>query len=74
MLLKNVALTVVVGAGVTIIGLKSAPQQFAAFNPAGLILLCVSFLLWTVARFQLGNSLTISAQANNPGLLFALTF
>ena len=59
----NVALTLIVGTAFAIIALKSLPTTWTPVQIVGLFLLVVGFVLWTLARFQLGNSLTVSAQA-----------
>jgi len=59
----NVALTLIVGMALAIIALRSLPATWTPVQIVGLFLLVVGFVLWTLARFQLGNSLTVSAQA-----------
>jgi protein-S-isoprenylcysteine O-methyltransferase Ste14 len=60
---KQITLTVVVGAAVGSLVWKQAPFLWTAMQCAGLALLIVGFVLWTVARFQLGKSFTVTAQA-----------
>lgn len=59
----NLALTVVVGLALGLIAFKIVPAAWTVAQKTGLLLAVVGFVLWTVARFQLGNSLTVSAQA-----------
>lgn len=59
----NIVLTLVVGAALGFIIRQNPPAEWAAMEIAGLCLLVAGFVLWTVARFQLGKSLTVSAQA-----------
>ena len=42
---------------------KNLPAKWTPLQTIGLFLVAVGFILWTLARFQLGNSLTVSAQA-----------
>lgn len=63
MVIKNIALTVIVGAAFAWLTLKRLPAVWTTMQTVGLCLMVVGFVLWTVARFQLGNSLTVSAQA-----------
>lgn len=59
----NLALTLVVGLALGLFAFKNFPATWTPIQTIGLFLLVVGFILWTVARFQLGNSLTVSAQA-----------
>lgn len=59
----NIALTLLVGAGLGLMVWEHPPAAWTAMHVAGVCLLSVGFILWTTARFQLGRSLTISAQA-----------
>jgi protein-S-isoprenylcysteine O-methyltransferase Ste14 len=63
MVVKNIALTVIVGAAFAWLTLKRLPAVWTTMQTLGLCLMVVGFVLWTLARFQLGNSLTVSAQA-----------
>jgi protein-S-isoprenylcysteine O-methyltransferase Ste14 len=60
---KNILLTSMVGAAVGFWIWKYAPAKWTAMQIAGLCLLAAGFVLWAVARFQLGASFAISAQA-----------
>ncbi|MGZ6383704.1 MAG: methyltransferase family protein [Bdellovibrionota bacterium] len=59
----NILLTLVVGAVITWLIHSHPPAAWNAMQWVGAGLLCVGFVLWSVARFQLGASLTVSAQA-----------
>jgi len=63
MIRANVAITVIVGAVVSILVWKLPPPAWTPLPIAGLCLMVVGFVLWTIARFQLGKSLTVTAQA-----------
>ena len=62
---KHILLTLMVGAAVGVSIWKYAPAQWSAMQIAGVCLLSAGFVLWTVARFQLGASFAISAQARH---------
>lgn len=59
----NILLTIVVGValGATLRRFSAGP--WGAMQIVGACVLLVGFVFWTVARFQLGASLTVSAQA-----------
>ena len=59
----NVVLTVVVGVAIWMSIRHLPAESWTAMRTAGAGLMFVGFVLWTVARFQLGASLTVSAQA-----------
>jgi len=63
MVIKNIALTVIVGAAFAWLTLKRLPAVWTTMQTVGLCLMVVGFVVWTLARFQLGNCLTVSAQA-----------
>jgi protein-S-isoprenylcysteine O-methyltransferase Ste14 len=63
MLRNHILLTLLVGGALTYIIVEHGPAVWAATQIAGLCLLIVGFGLWSIARFQLGNSLTVTAQA-----------
>jgi protein-S-isoprenylcysteine O-methyltransferase Ste14 len=63
MIVPNIILTLVVGAAVSFLIWKHPPAAWTAMPIIGLCLLFLGFVLWTIARFQLGKSLTITAQA-----------
>jgi len=63
MVIRNIALTLIVGAAFAWLTLKRPPAVWTTMQTVGLCLMVLGFVLWTLARFQLGNSLTVSAQA-----------
>ena len=63
MIVKHIVLTLVVGAGLGLAIWKYAPAGWTAMQAVGIGLAAVGFVLWTVARFQLGASFAVSAQA-----------
>lgn len=63
MITANVVLTFVVGAALGLILWEHPPAAWGAMQIIGACLLVAGFILWTTARFQLGRSLTITAQA-----------
>ena len=63
MVAANVVLTLVVGAALGIIIWEHPPANWGAMQVFGCCLLALGFVLWTTARFQLGKSLTVTAQA-----------
>ena len=63
MFAANVLLTLVVGAALGIIIWQHPPAAWGAMQLIGTCLLVAGFTLWTTARFQLGKSLTVTAQA-----------
>lgn len=62
MLGKHIVLTLVVGAGICMF-LWQRPPAWTAVTIVGMCLLAVGFVFWTVARFQLGASFTVQAEA-----------
>ncbi len=63
MVTRNIALTLVVGAALTALVREYFPDSWNVMQTAGLWLMIAGFILWTVARFQLGGSFTVTAQA-----------
>ena len=59
----NILLTIVVGSVLSLLIWKLPPPAWTAVPVAGMCLMLVGFVLWTIARFQLGKSLTVTAQA-----------
>jgi protein-S-isoprenylcysteine O-methyltransferase Ste14 len=59
----NIALTVIVGAVIAALVHFFPPLRWGPMQTVGACLLAVSFVLWTLARFQLGKSLTVTPQA-----------
>lgn len=59
----NIVLTIVVGAALALLVVERPPAVWTWVQISGICLLGAGFVLWTVARFQLGASLTVTAQA-----------
>jgi protein-S-isoprenylcysteine O-methyltransferase Ste14 len=59
----NVALTLLVGAALGGVIWEHPPAAWGAMHVVGMCVLVMGFFLWTTARFQLGRSLTVTAQA-----------
>ncbi len=62
MIAKHVVITIVVGAGFGVLIWQHVPPA-GWMQVAGISLLAIGFIFWTVARFQLGSSFSISAKA-----------
>jgi len=60
---RNILLTVVVGLAAAYVAWKYAPAVWTPIRVLGLGLALIGFVMWTVARFQLGNSLAVTAQS-----------
>ena len=60
---KHIVLTVVAAAAAACLGLAQAPATWSSLRILGMCLAATGFLLWTVARFQLGKSFAVTAQA-----------
>jgi protein-S-isoprenylcysteine O-methyltransferase Ste14 len=60
---KHILLTLVVGGVIGAFLWQHPPVSWTALPVTGLCLLIVGFILWTVARFQLGASFTVKAEA-----------
>jgi protein-S-isoprenylcysteine O-methyltransferase Ste14 len=63
MVRQHIALTLIVGVGVAFTIWKYRPALWTTMQTVGLCLLLAGFVLWTIARFQLGSSFTATAQA-----------
>jgi protein-S-isoprenylcysteine O-methyltransferase Ste14 len=59
----NIILTVVVGGALGVVIWQRSVLAPAGMRITGFILLVIGFTFWTLARFQLGASLTVTAQA-----------
>src|SRR6266496_2371539 len=59
----NIALTLIVGLALFSIVWSHRSNSWTPVQIVGLSLMVMGFVFWTLARFQLGNSLTVSAQA-----------
>jgi len=62
---KNIVLTIIVAAAAASAGWQFLPPRWTPLNFIGLFLAAVGFLLWTTARFQLGVSFAVTAQARH---------
>jgi len=60
---KHTVLTLVVGGAICALLAQRSPLEWTAVRITGMCLLVVGFVLWTVARFQLGASFAVAAQA-----------
>jgi protein-S-isoprenylcysteine O-methyltransferase Ste14 len=60
---KNIALTLIVVLAIALAVRQYLPGTWTPIQTVGLCVLVAGFVLWTIARFQLGNSLTVSAHA-----------
>lgn len=60
---KHIVLTLVVGIGIGALIWQRSPTEWTAVRIVGMCLLVVGFIFWTVARFQLGASFAVTAQA-----------
>jgi len=62
---KNIVLTIIVAGAAAYAGWQFVPPRWTPLNFIGLFLAAVGFLLWTTARFQLGVSFAVTAQARH---------
>ena len=60
---KHIVLTLVVGGGVCGFLWRNPPAEWNGVRIVGMGLIAVGFVLWTIARFQLGASFTVKAEA-----------
>lgn len=63
MIILNVMITVVVGAGLAYFAWTYPPAAWTLVQSLGAALTVAGFALWTLERFQLGSSLAVTAQA-----------
>jgi protein-S-isoprenylcysteine O-methyltransferase Ste14 len=63
MVAANIAITVIVGTALALIIHQYPPATRTPIQIVGVFLLIIGFFLWTTARFQLGKSLAVTAQA-----------
>jgi protein-S-isoprenylcysteine O-methyltransferase Ste14 len=62
---KHIVLTLAVGVAMGMLLWQNAPAVWTPVRVGGLCLLVAGFILWTVARFQLGASFTVKAEARH---------
>jgi len=60
---KHIFLTLLAGAGVGALLWQRPPEAWTPLRIAGMVLIVLGFVLWTVARFQLGASFAVKAEA-----------
>jgi protein-S-isoprenylcysteine O-methyltransferase Ste14 len=60
---KHILLTLIVGGAIGALLCQHPPVAWTALSITGLCLLIAGFILWTVARFQLGASFAVKAEA-----------
>ena len=63
MAIQNILLTLIAAGAAAYAGWELAPAIWTPLRVVGLCLAVAAFMLWTVARFQLGTSLTVTAKA-----------
>ena len=63
MIIVNVIMTLAAGAGLAYLAWIYPPAAWTTVQSLGVALTVVGFALWTLARFQLGSSLAVTAQA-----------
>jgi protein-S-isoprenylcysteine O-methyltransferase Ste14 len=63
MIATNILLTFIVGIGIGSVIWTHPPAAWGVLQAVGVCLLGVGFALWTLARFQLGTSFTVQAEA-----------
>ena len=63
MIAKHIVLTLIVSAGLAVVIRQFSPLMWTPMQTTGMGVLIVGFVLWTVARFQLGKSFAVTAQA-----------
>jgi protein-S-isoprenylcysteine O-methyltransferase Ste14 len=59
----NILLTLLVGGTLAYLGWTHPPATWTAVQTVGACLAVAGFVLWTLARFELGSSLAVTAQA-----------
>jgi protein-S-isoprenylcysteine O-methyltransferase Ste14 len=65
MIRTHIVLTIVLAAGAIACIRRFPPPAWAFMNILGLCLLLAGFVCWTIARFQLGRSFSVTAQARH---------
>jgi protein-S-isoprenylcysteine O-methyltransferase Ste14 len=62
---KHIALTLMVAAAITIATWQYRPAVWTPMPIFGLCVGVAGFILWTIARFQLGSAFAVTAQARH---------
>src|SRR5215470_7785168 len=65
MIFKHIMLTFIVAAGITLATWQYRPAVWTPMAVVGFCLGVTGFVLWTIARFQLGSSFAVTAQARH---------
>jgi protein-S-isoprenylcysteine O-methyltransferase Ste14 len=60
---KHIVLTLVTGGAVGALLWRRPPEVWTALRIVGLVLILAGFVFWTIARFQLGASFAVRAEA-----------
>jgi protein-S-isoprenylcysteine O-methyltransferase Ste14 len=60
---KHIVLTLVAGGAACAFLVAHPPQAWTAIRIVGMGLMILGFVLWTIARFQLGTSFAVRAEA-----------
>jgi protein-S-isoprenylcysteine O-methyltransferase Ste14 len=60
---KHIVLTLIVGGAVCVLLWQRSPVEWTAVRILGMVLIVLGVVLWTVARFQLGASFAVKAEA-----------
>ena len=63
MVVRNIVLTLVVGIGLGYVAWTLSPPAWTPLKILGVCLAVPGFVLWTIARFELGSSFVVTAQA-----------
>lgn len=62
---KHIVLTLTVGGAVCVLLWQHPPAQWTGLRIFGMVLMVAGFVLWTTARFQLGASFAVKAEASH---------
>ena len=65
MIFKHAVLTLIVGTGIAVVGWHLRPAVWTPMPIVGVCLIVTGFVLWSIARFQLGDSFAVTAQARH---------
>ncbi len=63
MVVKNIALTILIATVLVLTVWENRPAAWTAMQFVGIGLMALGFILWSTARFQLGRSFSVTAQA-----------